>query len=348
MKNLILNNSTYEVIDKISTIVPDCFVKRNKLVTEKNKCKDKPSGGESRIYIGSQSLLTSSNFFTFPNSVKYLKNIFDSADKNLCVFNKDNLLNYMNDAHAEYINPTLNFFYDITVDYQSYMNKIKNLDDTIYFTIFNHKGSKDASRFYINSLDDIWTLFRNIALPQISFLTIYKLQNNLGDILYYFELTLNEKHSSKMKIEREKSLEMTITNDTTISTTERIALVKSRNGQGKFRNNVISIMKSCPFTGISDRTLLRASHIIPWVDCENNHQRLDGYNGLSLTPTYDVLFDKGLISFNNDGSLIISSLLSNDIKNNLNLSDGCLYDICNVNGERNFYLNYHRENILKK
>lgn len=191
-------------------------------------------------------------------------------------------------------------------------------------------------------------IFGNISLPQISFLTIYKLENDLGDILYYFELTLNEKHSSKMKIERENSLEINITNDTNISTTERLALVKSRNGQGKFRNNVISIMKSCPFTSISDRTLLRASHIIPWVDCENNHQRLDGYNGLSLTPTYDVLFDKGLISFNNDGSLILSSLLSNDIKHNLNLSDGCLYDICNSNGKRNFYLKYHRENILKK
>lgn len=156
MKNLTLNNSTYKVIDKISTIVPDCFVKRNKLVTEKNKYKDKPSSGESRIYIGSQALLTNSNFFTFPNSVTYLKNTFNSADKNNCIFTKNNLLNYLNNAYSEYVNPSLNFFYDITVDYQSYMNKLKNLDDTIAFTIFNHKGSKDASRFYINSLDDIW------------------------------------------------------------------------------------------------------------------------------------------------------------------------------------------------
>ena len=97
-------------------------------------------------------------------------------------------------------------------------------------------------------------------------------------------------------------------------------------------------MPRCPFTGISDSFLLRASHIIPWSQCRNNHERLDGYNGLTLTPSYDVLFDRGLISFNNDGSLLISSKLNLQIIMSLNLISGQIYNIENSTGNRNLYL----------
>jgi hypothetical protein len=57
----------------------------------------------------------------------------------------------------------------------------------------------------------------------------------------------------------------------------------------------------CRLTGVSDRRFLRASHIEPWRLCETNHERLDGYNGLLLTPTF---FDKGYISFHSDFALL--------------------------------------------
>jgi predicted restriction endonuclease len=348
MKDQIINGKIFREESNLSTVVPDCFVKRNKLVTEANKLKNRPSSGESRIYVSSQELMKSTNFFTFPNTVTYLKNTFNSATENLCYFSKENLLDYIHEAQTEYTEPTLNFFYDITVDFEAYKTAISNLSDFSFFTIFNHKGTKDSSRFYINSLNDIWTLFREVSLPQISYLNVYKLRSNDGNILYYFELKLNEKHVSKKKVEREQRIETEIINDTTITETERVSLVKSRNGQGKFRNNVISVMKRCPFTQISDRTLLRASHIKPWVDCLDNHERLDGYNGLALTPTYDVLFDRGLISFSNNGSLLVSSLLSDDINKSLHLKSGNIYDICNSTGKRDEYLKYHRSNVFKK
>ena len=106
-------------------------------------------------------------------------------------------------------------------------------------------------------------------------------------------------------------------------------------------------MPVCPFTGISDSFLLRASHIIPWRMCRNNNERLDGFNGLALTPSYDVLFDKGLISFENNGSLIISSKLSYQIIESLNLIQGKIYNIENLNGNKNIYLEFHRNNIFK-
>ena len=50
---------------------------------------------------------------------------------------------------------------------------------------------------------------------------------------------------------------------------------------------------------------LRASHCKPWRDA-SNEERLDGDNGLLLTPTIDHLFDRGFISFESNGRLLIS------------------------------------------
>ena len=87
--------------------------------------------------------------------------------------------------------------------------------------------------------------------------------------------------------------------------TERTALVQARRGQGLFRDNVRSIEHACRITRVERMEHLIASHIQPWRD-SSNEQRLDGENGLLLTPTVDHLFDKGFISFENAGQLIVS------------------------------------------
>ena len=51
---------------------------------------------------------------------------------------------------------------------------------------------------------------------------------------------------------------------------------------------------------------LVASHCKSWRECANAYERLDGENGLMLTPTIDHLFDRGFISFENNGELLIS------------------------------------------
>ncbi len=93
--------------------------------------------------------------------------------------------------------------------------------------------------------------------------------------------------------------------DPKIPQTERQQLVNARVGQGLFRSRVELLEPSCRITGVSDRRFLRASHIKPWAQSSNS-EKLDGANGLMLSPHVDHLFDKGFISFNDDGSLIIS------------------------------------------
>lgn len=90
---------------------------------------------------------------------------------------------------------------------------------------------------------------------------------------------------------------------TTLPFTEVEQLIKARRGQGVYRTNLQKVENRCRLTGVADYGLLVASHIKPWKDC-NNQERLDGYNGLLLSPHVDRLFDRHLISFNDDGSII--------------------------------------------
>lgn len=94
----------------------------------------------------------------------------------------------------------------------------------------------------------------------------------------------------------------------TLSETEQQSIRKSRLGQGVFRTNLIKLWGSCSITSLPDMALLKASHLKPWKDSSNS-ERLNPYNGLLVIPTYDLLLDKGLISFNTNGRVIISKRL---------------------------------------
>ena len=68
--------------------------------------------------------------------------------------------------------------------------------------------------------------------------------------------------------------------------------------------------RRCPLTGITDPALLRASHIVPWAECESDAERLDVHNGLLLSALWDAAFDAGLVGFDGDGRVIASPRLT--------------------------------------
>jgi len=93
-------------------------------------------------------------------------------------------------------------------------------------------------------------------------------------------------------------------------TTEAERLVVPRIGQNLFRDALMDYWGGrCPLTGITEPALLRASHIVPWADC-NDEQRLNVHNGLLLSALWDAAFDCGLVSFADDGTSRASSSLS--------------------------------------
>lgn len=94
-------------------------------------------------------------------------------------------------------------------------------------------------------------------------------------------------------------------------TTEAERLVVQRIGQDIFRAGLIEYWRGqCPLTGITDRALLKASHIIPWSDCAVDAERLNVHNGLLLSALWDAAFDRGLVTFEDDGRPILSTRLS--------------------------------------
>jgi hypothetical protein len=103
-------------------------------------------------------------------------------------------------------------------------------------------------------------------------------------------------------LEREELAKLEAAN---IPDTERKALAKARLGQGLYRKRLMSVEKRCRVSGVSNTRYLIASHIWPWRHASNG-ERLDGENGLLLTPSIDFIFDRGLISFEDDGTLLVS------------------------------------------
>ena len=91
------------------------------------------------------------------------------------------------------------------------------------------------------------------------------------------------------------------------NTTSRKGLVTSRVGQGWYRQAIRQKFKDkCAVTGASNSQILIASHIVPWRDATDD-ERLDENNGILLSPNYDALFDKHLISFTDEGTIIVSN-----------------------------------------
>ena len=130
----------------------------------------------------------------------------------------------------------------------------------------------------------------------------------------------------------------------TLDKTEQEQIIVSRLGQGNFRRNVIRLWGSCSVTGLQSVTLLRASHIKPWKD-SNNQERLNPFNGLLLIPDYDFLFDRGYISFKSNGSVLVSQRLSPFARKVFDVDDDL--QLRNVFPENKDYLDFHRSEVFE-
>ncbi|NEU30995.1 HNH endonuclease [bacterium LRH843] len=185
---------------------------------------------------------------------------------------------------------------------------------------------------------------------------------NLGfDIVLKGTTTVIALNYTKNKgIDREKSQKLTeltqkpVINDipilsegeveqSNITVTEREQLIKARIGQSEFKKGLVKIECKCKLCGVEDESFLIASHIKPWSR-SSHEERLDLNNGLLLCPNHDALFDKGYISFNTEGTILISDLVSYETRLFLNISDQLQVEL--KEGQMK-YIAWHRENLFK-
>lgn len=128
-----------------------------------------------------------------------------------------------------------------------------------------------------------------------------------------------------------------------LSATEKKELVKIRIGQGAFRKYLLAVHTSCELCNVNNPLLLIASHIKPWKDC-HSEERLDRDNGLLLCPNHDSLFDKGLITFDGVGQIIISTDLSSTDRIFMNVLESMKIMCTN---KRRKYMNWHQTHVYK-
>jgi len=133
--------------------------------------------------------------------------------------------------------------------------------------------------------------------------------------------------------------------DSMIGETTKQAIVMARRGQGLFRSRVAQIERRCRLTGVSNPEYLRASHVKPWRDA-NNEERLDGENGFLLTPDADLLFDRGFISFKGNGDVLVSAIADRNSMEQMGIVGKMLENVGAFSQKQRQYLEFHRDMVF--
>jgi putative restriction endonuclease len=143
----------------------------------------------------------------------------------------------------------------------------------------------------------------------------------------------------------ESAIEEQIWQRTDIGLKDKRQLVSARTGRGIFRENVERIEKACRVTGVLDRRHLRASHIKPWK-LATDDEKLDGFNGLLLSPHIGHLFERGHLSFADDGQLMISTHLNPSVCKAWGLDKARRAP--SFRAEQCAYLDFHRRQVFER
>jgi len=126
--------------------------------------------------------------------------------------------------------------------------------------------------------------------------------------------------------------------------TEKEQIVKGRIGQSLFKKLLKRNGVKCAICPIDVEAFLIASHVKPWKDC-STRERLDINNGLLLCPNHDWLFDKGFISFDNKGDIIINFENNLTITSNMDVNERIKI---NLNSQQKEYMQWHQEKCFIK
>jgi hypothetical protein len=198
-----------------------------------------------------------------------------------------------------------------------------------------------------NGLQSVYLTQVSAGLASMLFALIGKEATGVTDVGHEISKIERDSPAPERDIEEwERRVEVAIATDTAIRETERATLVQARRGQGLFRNNVRSIERACRITKVERMEHLIASHVQPWRD-STNEERLDGENGLLLTPTVDHLFDKGFNSFEGSGQLIVSPVADQRSLKRKGVDPEARVNVGAFSQGQRRYLEFHRENVLR-
>ena len=233
-----------------SITVPDCFVKRGSKIGTGN--------GEAKLYIGPKEVM----YPFFGNEGFHVK----------CFLLKSDIISYMNALHSEYIHPSQPYraAEQMSQLWSERMNTIDALPNVIEFTVHS-QDQIIGNRGYVNSNDFGYQLIREISLPLVSYISVMRLTDHLGSTIFYWKLfadfeAISDKKAALVYTYGKKgegiNIEPTLKSKESSRESE---ISRARQGQGLYRDKLLSECPFCPITMINDERLLIASHIKPWA-----------------------------------------------------------------------------------
>lgn len=331
---MIINGEKLRTLAVFQTMmtVPDC------IVTSTNKLGH--GHGEAKFYIASKDEMRS-----FYGGEKF---------KAKCFMLKTDLLAYMQAIKNEYYEPSQNYSQKdrFPTLWAERLAMIDQLDDVIFFDI-SDQYQIAGPRGYINSTDDGYQIIRKIALPLVSYIYVEKVGNEKTP-LFYWKLFVDfdaiwQRKSDPLVFTYGKSKDKSGSTETPNDKKEeekKKNIRQARDGQGKYREQLLEQCHFCPVTMISDERLLIASHIKPWA-ASNDTEKTDPYNGYMLSPMIDKLFDRGFITFTDSRHIVLSEFISPYTWKQIGLKNDTFYKGLPMDDKRIEYLKFHHESVFK-
>lgn len=315
--------------------VPDCVVTgSNKLGT---------GHGEAKFYIASKD-----DMYAFYGGERFIAK---------CFMLKSDLIAYLLAIKNEYFSPSQEYAQKDKLPslWNERLEMVTKLDDVIFFNVADQYQIA-GPRGYVNSGDEAYQILRKIALPLVSYIYVEKVGTE-ADPLFYWKLFVDydaiwEKQNGPLVFNYGKKKEADVVETPAEKAKSKKdeekqkEISRARDGQGKYREQLLEQCRFCPFTMISDERLLIASHIKPWAS-SNNDEKTDPYNGYILSPLYDKLFDRGYITFTSNRHVLLSEFISPYTWEQIGLKNGAFIKALPMDDKRIKYLDFHHQSVFK-
>jgi len=219
---------------------------------------------------------------------------------------------------------------------KDHINALKSVLPEKYSPIQSATGNGNQHSY-------LYSITEELALALAHFMERSVLDLIRGNVVFDLMPDRSQENISKW----EDRVESVIKGSVDIEETEKAALIKARRGQGQFRTELFKIERACRVTQVGESQHLIASHTKPWRNCDNE-ERLDPENGFMLTPTVDHLFDKGFISFESNGDLVVSPVAHQKSLFKMGIAISSQFNVGTFSEGQKKYLDWHREELLLK
>lgn len=329
-----INGENYPTISVFPSMmtVPDC------VVVGSNKLGR--GHGEAKFYIASKN-----DMYDFYGTKGFRAN---------CFMLKTDLLAYLIAIRNEYMEPSQDYASKDKLPqlWTERYNMVNDLEDVIFFHMYD-QDQIEGSRGYVKSTDRAYQILREIALPLVSYVYVEKIGSET-EPLFYWKLFVDfdaiwEKQNGPLVFHYGKKKDgepETPVVQTKKEKEKQKEISRARDGQGKYREQLLEQCRYCPFTMISDERLLIASHIKPWA-ASNDNEKTDPYNGYMLSPLFDKLFDRGFITFTSNRHVILSEFISPYTWKQIGIQNDSFIKALPMDDKRIHYLEFHHQSVFK-